>query len=208
MNSDGCSAEPCPPEEELQRLRVTVGVIVTVMFLITYFALAWRPVVPELDWILARALQGMSAGLSHLLCYTDAEGDVGQSVLEIVHLFKWLFSKAGAFQRWWREQRVPQFLKIFITYLQVLGSFAAFTIKWPDFVLQAFASLRNFAQMNPLTIRGLSCLFIGTDFFLLLYTYIFGLIGFIIALWLPVCAGVLRGYRRVAEHKFRCVQGE
>jgi hypothetical protein len=203
MNSDGCSAEPCPPEEELQRLRVTVGVIVSVMFLITYFALAWRPVVPEWDWILARALQGMSACLSHFLCYTDAQGDVGGGVEEVVHLFKWLVSKAGAFHRWWREQRVPQYLKIFITYLQVLGSFTAFTIEWPDFVLQAFASLRNFAQMNPLTIRGLSCLFIGTDFFLQLYTYILGLIGFTIALGLPVCGAFLRGFRRVAEHKFR-----
>jgi uncharacterized membrane protein (DUF485 family) len=203
MNSDGCSAEPCPSEEELRELRVMVVVIVTVIFLIAYFTLAWRPVLPEWDWILGRALQGISACLSQFVCFGDAQGDVGGGVLEVVRLFKWLLSKAGAFLRWWREQGVSQYLKIFITYLQVLGSFTALTVEWPDLVLQAFASLKNFAQMNPLTIKGVSCLFIGTDFFVQLYAYILGLIGFTIALALPVCGAFLRGYRQVAEHKFR-----
>ena len=203
MNSNGCSAEPCPAEEELQKLRVTVVVIVTVTFFVAYFALAWRPVVPEWDWILVRALQGISACLSYFVCCRDAEGDVGGGALEVVGLFKWLFSKARAFHRWWREQGVPQYLKILITYLQVLGSFTTLTVEWPDLVLQAFARLKNFAQMNPLTMMGLSCLFMDTDFFLQFYVYILALIGFTIALALPVCGAFLRGYQQVAEHKFR-----
>jgi hypothetical protein len=99
MNSDGCSVEQCPAEEELQRLRVTVVVIVAIIFLIAYLALAWRPVFPEWDWILVRALQGLSACMSHFICCTDAKEDVAGGFQEVVHLFKWLISKAGAFSK-------------------------------------------------------------------------------------------------------------
>ena len=48
--------------------------------------------------------------------------------------------------------------------MQVLGSFSAFTIEWPQFVLQGLAKLKSLAQLNPIQINGMSCIFMSVDF--------------------------------------------
>jgi hypothetical protein len=57
MNADGCSAEPCPPEEELRKLEIAAMVIFGVVALVAWFALVARPVCPEFDWLIARLMQ-------------------------------------------------------------------------------------------------------------------------------------------------------
>ena len=47
---------------------------------------------------------------------------------------------------------------------QVLGSFSAFTIEWPQFVLEGLAKLKSLAQLNPIQINGMSCIFMSVDF--------------------------------------------
>ena len=96
MNANGCSAQPCPAEEELHTLRWLVGVVFSVLFLAAYLALALRPVLPELDWLLARLTQGLVSLLSNVLCYQDVNKDVGGGVLEVIRIGKWLISKFSA----------------------------------------------------------------------------------------------------------------
>ena len=48
--------------------------------------------------------------------------------------------------------------------MQVLGSFSAFTIEWPQFVLEGLAKLKSLAQLNPIQINGMSCIFMSVDF--------------------------------------------
>ena len=121
-----CSNEPCPPEEELRKLEIAAMVIAAVIFVSAYLAFVSRPVTPELDWLIARAMQGIVTLLSGFVCFGDAQGDVGEGGMEIMGLFttllatgKWAISKVGAFHSWWKRNQAPQFLKILITYFQV-----------------------------------------------------------------------------------------
>ena len=57
MNAEGCSAEPCPPEEELRKLEIAAMVIFGVVAVLAWFALVARPVCPEFDWLMARMMQ-------------------------------------------------------------------------------------------------------------------------------------------------------
>jgi hypothetical protein len=93
MNADGCSEQPCPPEEELQAVRWFVGVIFIIAVLVAYLALSFRPVTPELDWLLARALQGLVGLLSSLVCFSDADGDVGGGFMQVLELGRWALAK-------------------------------------------------------------------------------------------------------------------
>ena len=77
------------------------------------------------------------------------------------------------------------------------------SIEWPDFVLQAMSSLKNFAQMNPITLNGLSCVFYGVDFYQQLFSYTLGLLGLIAMLLFPVPCAYLRGFRGHDENHVR-----
>ena len=77
------------------------------------------------------------------------------------------------------------------------------SIEWPDFVLQAMSALKNFAQMNPITLNGLSCVFYGVDFYQQLYSYTLGLLGLVAILLFPVPCAYLRGFQGHDEHHVR-----
>jgi Ca2+-binding EF-hand superfamily protein len=203
MNANGCSAKPCPSGEELQTVRWLAGAIFFTLFFAAWVALSLKPVLPELEWLMARLLQGIVSMLSHLVCFYDANGDVGGGVLGILKFFKWFLKSIGGFNTWWRQQQMPQFLKIIITYLQVLGGFTVLSIEWPDFVIQAMSTLKNFAQMNPITLQGLSCVVYGVDFYQQLFFYTMGLIGLIVLFLLPVPFAYLRGFRNHDTHNVR-----
>ena len=93
MNADGCSEQPCPPEEEIRTVRWFVGTLVSLVFLLAYLSLSFRPVAPELDWLLARFFQGLVGLLSNMVCFYDANGDVGGGFMQVFELGKWALSK-------------------------------------------------------------------------------------------------------------------
>ena len=121
MNADGCSAEKCPPEEELSKLRWTAIAMASTGAVLLWLALSMWPVLPELDWMIARMLQGLVSLGSTFLCFSDTQGDVGEGSLEVVGLFSailagggWLLSNFGALRTWWKENQAPQFLKVHV----------------------------------------------------------------------------------------------
>ena len=126
MNADGCSAEKCPGEGELSKLRSTVIVMASVGTLLLWLMLAMRPVLPELDWLIARMLQGFVSLLGGCICFRDMKGDVGEGSMEVVGVFStilagggWLLSKCGALQTWWKDAQVSQYLKVHVTLCRV-----------------------------------------------------------------------------------------
>ena len=121
-------------------------IIAGALFLVAYLSFVSKPVTPELDWLIARATQGIIALLSGFSCFTDAQGDVEEAGMEVMGLFttllatgKWAISKVGAFHSWWKRNQAPQFLKILITYFQV--SQLSFTYHWSS--LPLFRSTRQ-----------------------------------------------------------------
>ena len=87
--------------------------------------------------------------------------------------------------------------------MQVLGSFTAFTIEWPDFVVNVFASLKTVAQMNPIQLNGFSCLFMDIDVDQQLHGYTLGLLGLVVLLLLPLPIAIVRGYYKHNKHGSR-----
>ena len=207
MNTDGCSAQPCPPEEELNKLRITVMVLVGLVILVAYLGLVARPVTPELDWLLARALQGAVGLMSGFMCLSNTGGDMTEGGMEVVGLLSgvagsvsWLISKATALNDAWKRNQGGQFLKIILTYVQVLGSFTVFTIEWPPAVVDMFSSLKVVAKIDLIQVNGLSCLFMGVDMERQLYTYTIGPICFLSLLALPIPVALIRGYAKGNGH--------
>jgi len=77
------------------------------------------------------------------------------------------------------------------------------SIEWPDFVIQALSALRIFAQMNFLTLQGLSCVFLGISFRQQLFSYTMGMLALIMTLFLPVPCAAVRGFRNHDVHHVR-----
>ena len=57
--------------------------------------------------------------------------------------------------------------------------------------------------MNPLTLQGLSCVFLGVNFRQQLIMYTLGLLGLITLLFLPVPCAAVRGFRNHDIHRVR-----
>ena len=203
MNVDGCSAQPCPPEEELSKLRVGVMSFAGFVFVVAWIALAARPVLPEWDYLIARLMQGVISGLSGFICIDDAQGDVGEGAGEVLGMVStvvasgsWLLSKIGSAHAFWKRNQGGQFLKIIVTYIQVLGSFTVFTVEWPSIFFEMLAKLKVIAKIDIIQLNGLSCLFVGVDFVQQLMTYTVGPLIFLASLALPLPMAWLRGYTR------------
>ena len=92
--------------------------------------------------------------------------------------------------------------------MQVLGSFTAFTIEWPDFVVNIFASLKTLTLMNPIQLSGSSCLFMDIGVDQLLHGYMLGLLGLMVFLALPLPLAFVRGYHKHDKHGFRFRQAQ
>jgi len=125
------------PQEELLNLKILVGVVAGIGILLLWFTLAMRPVVPEADWLLAHMLRWFSTVIHRCMCFQGAAsggeelGEMGfggvTSVFEkSLAPAKWLKSKAQALIDRYNEQNGPQYVKLLLTYMQVLGSFTMF----------------------------------------------------------------------------------
>ena len=109
--------------------------------LLLWFMLAMRPVVPEADWLLAHMLRWFSTVIHSFICFSGASGE-GEELGEMLsggfaRMFesalapvKWLISKAQALYDWYMKQNGPQYAKLLLTYMQVLGSFTMFQVSF------------------------------------------------------------------------------
>ena len=103
----GCTL--CLQKGTLQQLRIVAGTCVIVIFIFVYLILAWRPLIPLVDWVGARIF---SACLSPLKMAMDLRNDTKS----ILNVFKSLWAKVQAYS-------LPQYIKILVGYCQVLSAF-------------------------------------------------------------------------------------
>ena len=211
METAGCSNEVCPSEEELAPWRYALMVSVGTVVLLLYIGLACRPVLPELDWLIARALQGLVGMGSACVCFRDTHGDTGEGAGEIMGLAtsfmnggRWFLGNLKQGGAWWKENQAGQYLKILITYFQILGSFTMFTIQWPDIAFTMITSFKTAVKFELVQMPGLSCVLAGySSFENTLYMYTIGPLIFIIALALPMLAAIFRGYKKSGSYRWR-----
>ena len=211
METAGCSNKVCPSEEELAPFRYTLFVCVGIGIGLLYIGLACRPVLPELDWLIVRLLQGFVGLTSTLSCFKDTQGDAGDGAGEIAGLFtsfmdgcRWFLGKIKQGGAWWKENQSGQYLKIIMTYFQILGSFTMFTIQWPPIAYTMIVWFKQNFKFELLQMPGLSCVLAGySSFENTLFMYTIGPLIFIVALALPMLAAIVRGYRASGSYRWR-----
>jgi hypothetical protein len=94
---------------------VGLGLIVFIL----YISFVARPVLPELDWLLSRALQGAVFCISNATCVSDTQSDgaeIGSEgfacIMMIWGFFKSIWDKTIAANRWAKEVHLTQFMKV------------------------------------------------------------------------------------------------
>ena len=119
MQTDGCSAQVCPSEQTLLPYRILLSVGLGLIVFILYISFVARPVLPELDWLLSRALQGAVFCISNATCVSDTQSDgadLGSEgfacIMTIWGSFKWIWDKIIAANRWAKEVHLTQFMKV------------------------------------------------------------------------------------------------
>ena len=119
MQTDGCSAEICPSDETLLMYRILLSVGLGLIILILYVAFVARPVLPELDWLLSRALQGVVFCISNATCLSDTQSDGTDVASEgfacittIWNSLKSIWDKIIAADRWAKQVHLTQFMKV------------------------------------------------------------------------------------------------
>ncbi len=84
--------------------------------------------------------------------------------------------------------RLPQYFKIFVSYLQVMSSFMDFHVPWPAVLLNAMLWCKATFNFNVLAMPGVSCLWKGLHYNDKLVTYAIVPLGITLMLFLPLTA--------------------
>ena len=80
----------------------------------------------------------------------------------------------------------PPYLKIYIAYFQITGSFLTFGVTWPPLLKNMMLWVKSTLFLDILTLPGLSCFWQGVDFKFKLLAYTLVPLGVIAILLLPV----------------------
>ena len=71
MTTEGCSSASCPTEEELHLWRGVAIAVIILVFLVGWFILCWRPVLPEAEWAIAHIMTGIVSLWSCFMCFNN-----------------------------------------------------------------------------------------------------------------------------------------
>ena len=217
MTTEGCSAQICPSEEELRPWKILSIFVFTTIMTILWIGLSWRPVFPALDAVIARMLAGITGCLFSLMVVVDGRGDSRDVVGGLASLKQqckdgcdwcfsnlgWIGKKARECQIWLRFNHAPEFFKIFLTYVQILGSFTMFSVDWPPALLKIIVLCKGIFKFDVLQLPGISCMWAGISFTAYLQTYTVVPLACCGGLALPLLVAWLKGMRSNSKLRWR-----
>eukprot|EP00291_Cryptomonas_curvata_P017050 CAMPEP_0172169214 /NCGR_PEP_ID=MMETSP1050-20130122/10581_1 /TAXON_ID=233186 /ORGANISM="Cryptomonas curvata, Strain CCAP979/52" /LENGTH=1462 /DNA_ID=CAMNT_0012840247 /DNA_START=2726 /DNA_END=7114 /DNA_ORIENTATION=+ len=154
FTSSGCVL--CPSEDRIAPIRNAAIVLFLFCFCIVWYRVSWRALFPRiwiLNWIYEKALKWFSAYLGALDGVDNAQVLIS-SIGEKIKLVSNLASKYN----------VTQYVKIMISYFQVLSSFVSFQVEWPSLLVNIMVWLKVTFNFAILELPGLSCLWAGIAF--------------------------------------------
>lgn len=181
FTSNGCVQ--CPPESIIAPIRDVAIALFLVTFCIFWYRVSWRALIPELGFlstIFTRLVKCFS------LCF-GAKGDaddIANMFSSIRDKFTWLIGLSSKYN-------VTQYLKIFISYFQVLSSFVFFQVQWPTLIVNIMVWLKVTFNFSILELPGLSCLWAGISFRTKLLVYTLGPLIMASLFLLPVMVELL-----------------
>ena len=154
---------------------------------------------PEVDAVGARvfsSIYGMGCGYKCFKCLDTSDGNfLGEVKSKVKRSGTWFYKNKGF-----------QFLKIYISSFQILGSFGMFAIEWPVAFTSAIKWVKGILSLHFLELPFLSCLWNGVDFQTYLYLYTLAPLVLIAMLALPLVAARYRGLHLTALDRNRETQ--
>ena len=94
------------------------------------------------------------------------------------------------------RERIGHYLKLYVSYFQVVSSFLTFSVKWPDLLRNSMTWIKGTLFLDVLQLPGLACLWTGINFQQRLMTYTLGPLVVIFCLALPCIFAWFAGYQK------------
>ena len=114
--------------------------------MVLWAMLSWRPVFPIIDLFFARSLAAIAGFLAMFICVNETQADHDDTSHGLQGIKKvcqglgrscffgasWFASQLSEFKVWLRHVGATAYVKIYIAYFQILGTFGMFSaIEWP-----------------------------------------------------------------------------
>ena len=121
----------------------------------------------------------------HLKKHVTSIKDFGKKV------YDFLFKRESDSSDFWKDivPLIAPYLKLYVTFFQILSSFMTFGVTWPPLLLSMMKWLKSTIFLDILTLPGLSCLWTGVSFRSRLLTYTLAPLAVVFCLILPVSSG-------------------
>lgn len=151
MTTEGCLPKKCPPEAELVKWRSVLAVCLVVLATLALYLICWKPVLPEVQGAVSTMLGSIFGGCA-ALCLgqqrsqkqavpdSTLSADAANSwvyqwlympIEALSYLYAFVADSVGFVADFYAEINGEQFAKIYISFLQILGSYTMFRIQWP-----------------------------------------------------------------------------
>jgi hypothetical protein len=168
MTTHGCQL--CPSEEVIRPLRNVASTFAVVLGLVLWFLYSWSPFFPRIGAEMSRIM----IAVTRPFLKSGKVSGLSKFVTNGIHYLGKL--------------RLPQYFKIFISYLQVMSSFMDFYVPWPAVLMNAMLWFKATLNFNVLSMPGVSCLWKGLHYNDKLVSYTAVPLGLIFMLFIPLLA--------------------
>ena len=208
----GCSE--CPAEDKLSPLRKVVIAIFVLVCLTIWYTVSWRPLlsavkptVTDESRITTKKVKSEKKTVEGKVKKVEGiKNKIGPGMQtitsvpkKIAHIRKRFVQSLGDDMQEQLEgltkDRIVQYLKLYITYFQVVSSFLTFSVKWPDLLRNSMLWIKGTLFLDVLQLPGLACLWTGIAFDQRIMTYTLGPLVVSFCLVMPCIFGWLAGYR-------------
>ena len=192
MISTGCSA--CPDNSVLVPLRNAAIAIFVCVCLILWYFVSWHALVRPAKQ--NETIGKEAAPTKWTEMYQRFKTTIAFSQKRIQDIVRNFLGQSGQLQfSGLSAQRITQYLKLYISFFQVLASFLTFHVTWPALLLSAMAWLKGTLFLDVIQLPGLSCLWVGVNFQQRLFTYTLGPLVVVTAFLMPALCALILNYR-------------
>jgi hypothetical protein len=171
LSTAGCIE--CPNENSLGAFRILAIVICSVGLFILWVCISWDHLLPEsVRKILFNHMKNLDRYKKKVEILEKKFLSIKEGIETKVGLFQAKMESINSNME--NFKGLVPYVKINITFYQVLGSFLTFNVRWPSLLLRMFAVLKSTVFLDLFSLPGVSCLWMGASFQsrLLLYTIV------------------------------------
>jgi Ca2+-binding EF-hand superfamily protein len=209
FTSTGC--EFCPDSDQIDPVRLLVLVSALAIFCSIWYMISWRPMIltedsgftsTDLNKALRETKQQLAIAKKKMTAFIRAE----RLYAIIKKWITWLLGEEAAQKiRSFTTEHVSQYLKLYVSFLQVVSSFLTFPVVWPSLFQKTLELIKGTLFLDILQLPKLSCLWVGINFQQRLMTYTLGPLVVAVLFLVPVCFAWVAGYGKKKSHSWVAV---